>query len=331
MHVFVTGATGFVGSYVLRALLAHGHTARCLVREGSRDKLPVPPDETVEVDRDLASVAAGEALPRSRARVEVVYGDILDVDSIQGDMAGCDAVVHLVGIIDEEPAKGVTFEAVHKRGTRHVVEEARAAGIERFVHMSANGARPDGKTGYQTSKWAAEEIVRGAGFAHAVVFRPSIVFGDPEGREEFASRLADTLVRPFPILPVLGDGQYRLQPVHVTAVAEAFAQALEADEAAGQAYCVGGAEALTFDEVLDRISEAAVDHRKPKVHQPLWLAKAAVYTVGELGLLPISPAQFEMLIEGNTCADAAWRDAFDVPDVPFTPEHLGYLKQPKGA
>lgn len=335
MHVFLTGATGFVGHYVLQELLAAGHTARCLVREGSLDKLPVDPETVREVDSDMLRVVeelgdGAPAPPAPEAPVEVVFGDVTNLESIQGDMRGCDAVIHLVGIIDENRPKGVTFERIHVRGTRAVVEEAKAAGIGRFVHMSANGARPgEGVSRYHRTKWQAEEIVREAGFAHTVIFRPAIVFGDPgEDRPEFASRLADTLVRPFPILPILGDGQYRLQPVHVSVVARAFVQALALEVPAGEAraYCVGGPETLPFDELVDRIAVGMGGSPKPKVHLPLGLSRALVGTLGEVGLLPISPAQFQMLVEGNTCADGRFYDDFDAERIPFTPEHLSYLR-----
>ena len=338
MRVFLTGATGFVGSYVLRALLDRGHRVRCLIREGTLDRLDVDPALIADVDSSHATVVERLAEGRppgarpSGASVEIVYGDVTDLATIQGDMHDCDAAIHLVGLIDENRPKGVTFERVHVRGTRAVVEEAKAAGVRRFVHMSANGADPDADSPYQATKGRAEEIVREAGFAQHVIFRPSIIFGDPGGeRVEFASRLADTLVRPFPILPILGDGQYETQPVHVTAVAAAFVQALELplpaeDEEPGRVYCVAGRERVTFDETVDRIARGMGRTPKRKLHLPMWLARAFARTAGEVGLLPISPAQFEMLVDGNTC-DAArfWAD-FDVPDVPFTPEHLGYLR-----
>ncbi|MEM9997361.1 MAG: complex I NDUFA9 subunit family protein [Bacteroidota bacterium] len=310
MHLLLTGGTGFVGTYVSQALLDAGHTLRCLVRDASER-------------------GGGNGLAvRGRDSVKVVQGDILKPDTLGPAMAGCDGVVHLVGIIEENPARGITFERIHHEGTANVVAAAKGTGIERFIHMSANGAAPDGVSAYQTSKWAAEEVVRTAGFAHAVIFRPSVIFGDPgPGRPEFCSQLWDTLVRPFPILPVLGDGQYELQPVHVTEVAAAFAQAVTSDAARGQRYCVAGRERVTFDETLDHIARGAGIAPKKKLHQPLWLARLAVNTAGRAGLLPISPAQFAMLIAGNTCDPARFYADFEVTPVPFTPDSLAYLRE----
>lgn len=303
MHVFLTGATGFVGSYILRALIAAGHTARCLVRN---------PSDTLSV--------AGDA-------VERVRGDVTDPKVLRGTMQGCDAVVHLVGIIDEKPHKGITFEKIHYGGTKNIVDEARETGIDRFVQMSANGVRPDGVSGYQTSKYRAEQYVQAAGFDHWTILRPSMVFGKPgPGHQEFASRLAETLIKPFPILPVFGDGQYELQPVSVEEVAAAFVQALTLPAADQQIYCVAGKETYPFDEILDRITRGLGKEPKVKFHQPEWLARPLIHTVSPLGVLPISVDQFEMLMEGNTCDATSFYRDFDVTFKPFTPHNLAYLR-----
>jgi len=303
MRVLLTGATGYVGSYVLRALLHRDIEVRCLTHSPSSHLVDTGPS------------------------IQQVTGDITQPDTLEGAFDGCDAVIHLVGIIEERPAQGVTFERIHVAGTRTVVEAAQAAGVERFVHMSANGARPDEGTAYQTTKWRAEQIVRQAGFGHWTVFRPSLVFGPPDpGRPEFASQLLRDLIRPFPIWPVFGDGRYEMQPVHVTEVAAAFVQALSQSAAHGHTYVAAGPTRLPYVEVLDVVARGAGLSPRPKVPVPLVLARLGVYTIGRLGMLPISPAQFEMLVEGNTGDASAFYEDFDLDPTPFTPDTLAYLQ-----
>ncbi len=304
MHIFLTGATGFVGSYVLRELVARGHTARCLLRDSKA---------ALGVDDDA---------------VERIKGDVTRPKSFAGTIRGCDGVIHLVGIIEEHPSKGITFEAIHEAGTRHVVDEAVDAEVGCFVQMSANGARPDGVSRYQTTKWQAEEYVRAAGFDHWVILRPSLIFGQPgPGQPEFCTRLVSQLIKPFPILPIFGDGTYEMQPISVEEVAAAFVQALTLEAAHGQAYCVTGQKAYRYTDILDRITRGLGLEPKPKIPSPLWLVRPAVQTLGAWGLLPITPDQFEMLVEGNTCDSSAFYRDFDVTYKPFTPENLSYVKE----
>lgn len=306
MHVFLTGATGFIGGYILRELRAHDHTVRCLVR-----------------DPDARLAEEGPS-------VEKVVGDVTEAASLEGAMDGCDAVIHLVGIIEENPARDVTFEAVHVEGTIHVVRAAKEAGIDRFIHMSANGAAPDGISPYQTTKWRAEQYVKDAGFAHWTIFRPTIVFGDAGDRPEFAARLARTLVAPFPILPVFGDGTYQLQPIAVEEVAAAFVQALDREAANGRVFCTAGAESLAYTTVLNYITQALGQPIKPKLFLPLWFARPFVQLFSRLGLLPLSIDQFDMLVAGNVCDATSFYETFDVAYTPFLPEHLAYLRTQQG-
>jgi uncharacterized protein YbjT (DUF2867 family) len=302
MKVFLTGATGFIGSYILRQLIEDGHSVRCLVRDESAH-LDMPSDL---IERSL--------------------GDVTDPDSLKRAMTGCDAVIHLVGIIEEKPSKGVTFEAVHDKGTFNVIEEATRAGIETFIHMSANGAAHDGKTEYLRTKWAGEQHVRNAAFKRWTIFRPTIVFGDPgPGRPEFAKMLLRKLIRPFPVLPIFGDGSYKLQFVAVEDVAAAFVQALDRDGVSGKEYCVGGPTTLTYKDALDVITEAAGLKQRAKVPQPIWLVRPVVNTAGKAGLLPITPDQFEMLVNGNVCIDDSFLQDFDLKKTPFAKESLTYL------
>ena len=303
MHVFLTGATGFVGSYVLKDLIAAGHSVRCLMRDTK---------SALSIENDA---------------IERVKGDVTKPKSLTGLIRGCDAVIHLVGIIKEVPSKGVTFDALHRKATRHIVDEAKDSGVTHFVHMSANGARAEGVSAYQTTKWQGEEYVRKAEFKNWTIFRPSVVFGKPgPDQPEFASQLVDTLIRPFPVLPVFGDGKYEMQPVSVQDVSASFVQSLTTEQAWGRSYCVAGRMKFTYAEIINLLSQGAGIAQKLQVNQPVWMVRPLIHTVGQTGLLPITPDQFEMLLEGNTCDSSLFFEHFDLPDISFNPENLSYLK-----
>ena len=303
MHVFLTGASGFIGSYILKDLLAAGHTVRCLMRD-TESKLSV-----------------------ESSSIERVKGDLTNRKSLTGLIRGCDAVIHLVGIIKEVPSRNVTFEKLHYEATRNVVDEAIDSGVAQFVHMSANGARPEGVSGYQTSKWKAEEHVKKAGFDRWTIFRPSVVFGAPAPYQpEFASQLISTLVRPFPVLPVFGDGKYEMQPISVQDVSAGFVQALTTEAAWKRSFCVAGQLKFTYSEILNLLAKGAGIEPKMQLNQPVWMVRPVIHTVGKLDVLPITPDQFEMLLEGNTCDPSAYFEHFDLPNIAFTPENISYLK-----
>jgi NADH dehydrogenase len=134
------------------------------------------------------------------------------------------------------------------------------------------------------------------------------------------------LIRPFPIWPVFGDGRYEMQPVHVTEVAAAFVQALSESVAHGHTYVAAGPTRLPYVEVLDVVARGAGLSPRPKLPVPLVLARLGVYTIGRLGMLPLSPAQFEMLVEGNTGDASAFYEDFELDPTPFTPDTLAYLQ-----
>lgn len=250
----------------------------------------------------------GRAEPLEELGVELVEGDITEDQWISsGMMQGCHAVVHLVGIIREDPPD-VTFEAVHVRGTSNTVQAARASGVSKFVHMSALGARPDG-TDYERTKHAAEQAVRASGLPY-VVFRPSTIIG--AGGEFF--ELIGKALRLSPVMPVVGDGNYRLQPVHVRDVAEAFVQAVERDDLRDRVLELGGPHKLTFNRILDIVGEER-GTRRPKLHLPTGLVRPFVGAVSKLRLpTPITSDEMEMLLGENVVAGSgnALRDVFGI-------------------
>lgn len=286
-RVFVTGATGFVGRTVIHALMAEGHTVRCLVRRGS--------------ERHLHGLA-----------VERVEGDILVKRGLEEEMTGCDAVIHLVGIIREHPALGATFENVHTRGTINVLEAATAAGIRRYLHMSALGTRPGARSRYHRSKWAAEEAVRTSGLAWTI-FRPSIVYGR---EDQFITVLAQ-MVRRLPVVPVIGSGRQRLQPVAVEQVAEGFARALRLATTEKQAYDVGGPDTVSMLRLLDMIGTALGRARVRKILVPIGIVRPLTRILHPLPGFPLTPDQLLMLEEDNVGNPGPFFSTFGLEPVPL--------------
>ena len=287
-RVFVTGATGFVGRAVIQALRAEGHVVRCLVRRGS--------------EHDLRGFEA----------IERVEGDVRSRHTLETAIAGCDVVIHLVGIIREIPARGVTFERVHVDGTINVLEVARDAGVRRFIHMSALGTRAGARSRYHQTKWAAEEAVRSSPLPWTI-FRPSIIYGRGDG---FVSMLARAM-RHVPVVPVIGDGQQRLQPIPVEQVAEAFARAVVRGDAAKQVFQVGGPDIVTM-ETLVRMIGAATGKRwmmTPRV--PLGLVRPAARLFHRMPAFPLTPDQLLMLEENNTCDPEAFFSTFRIAPLPL--------------
>ena len=288
MKVFVSGGTGFVGREVVRQLLASGHQPVCLVRSGSEDKLP-----------DCQGL-------------QVWLGDVTDPVSLAGALQGCQAVIHLVGIIRELPARGVTFDRLHRQGTAHMVAAAEAQGVPRFIHMSANGVTGDAATGYYRSKWQAEQLLCGSHLCWTI-FRPSIIYG---AEDDFCNRLAE-MIRRLPVVPVVGDGRYRMAPVAVEDVAAGFVAALRVPASEGQIYPVCGRESFTFNELLDHIGRALGRPRVCKVHSPLFLVKPLINCLQNLPGFPLTSDQLSMLLAGNVCDPQPWIKEFGIEPRPF--------------
>ncbi|MGW8222730.1 MAG: complex I NDUFA9 subunit family protein [Syntrophobacteria bacterium] len=270
MKVFVTGSTGFVGNHVLHTLVDRGHQVRALVRPGSEYKLKQPD------------------------KVEVIAGEVTEsADLIQG-MKGCDAAIHLVGIIRAFPSQDITFERLHTEATANVVAAAKEAEVPRLLHMSALGAREDGSTPYLRTKFAAEEHVRQSGLNYTI-FRPSLIFG--RGGE--AIKMFGDMVKKY-VVPIIGDGQYRFQPVSVTTVAQGFEKALEPETAKDQTLDVGGPENVTFDEIMDTLARV-MGKSIVKIHMPVLPLRLATSALQHAPGYPLTIDQITMLLEGSTC------------------------------
>jgi NADH dehydrogenase len=288
MKIFVTGGTGFVGHALLHQLSAAGHQVRVLVRPGSEGKLAV------------------------HDGIEIRHGDATEPATLAGALAGCDAVIHLVGIIREFPDKGITFACLHVEATANILVAAREQGVQRYLHMSANGTGPTATTAYHRTKWQAEQAVRASNLAWTI-FRPSLIFGKGG---DFITMLAD-LIRKLPVVPVIGDGQYRMQPVAVAQVAASFVRALDLPATIGQTYHLGGGESYSYDEILDLTGQAIGRGHVTKAHQPLFMVKPMIKLMERSAHFPITTDQLEMLLQGNVCDNTPWATTFGITPVSY--------------
>lgn len=295
MKVFLTGATGFVGSHILKRLLADIHSVRALVRDPQNARLSQHP------------------------QLELIKGDVVDGGGLDHGMKGCDAVIHLVGIIVE--TGNSTFENVHYIGTRNVVEAARRARISRFVQMSALGVRADGVSEYQTSKWKGEEAVRQSGIPYCIL-RPSLIFGPDD---EFVNQMLDVMRKAPFFRPVPGDGKSRFRPIFVEDVATCFSRALTTPAATNKTIELAGSEELTLDDTLKEIA-LATGVRKPAVHipMPFMFAGAALAQI-VFPRPPVTIGQLRMLQEGSTCDVLRMMTVFNIQPVGFREGLRTYL------
>jgi NADH dehydrogenase len=268
MRVLVTGGTGVVGEATVAALLRRGHDVRLLARHAADDVRAWP------------------------TGVEARPGDVTDPASLLGAADGCDAVLHVVGIVAESPPE-VTFERVNVEGTRHVVEEAARAGVPQLVYVSSLGA-DRGQSAYHRSKLAGEEVAR-TFTGRWVVVRPGNVYGPGD---EVVSLLL-RMVRTLPAIPVIAGGDQEFQPVWADDVGEALAVAAERADLAGRTLDVAGPDRTCMHDLLDRFG-ALTDRKPVRLPLPGPIAALGVKLLDAVGVpLPINEGQLTMLSEGN--------------------------------
>ncbi len=304
MRVALIGGTGFVGRYLVDALLASGRELSLLVRPGSESKLASPADS------------------------RIVRGDLGSGDAIARTLENSDAVIYNVGILREFPRSGITFEALQYDGLVKVVNAARECRVSRLLLMSANGVCANG-TAYQQTKYRAEQYAKDSGLA-VTVFRPSVIFGDPRGAMEFATQLYRDIVKPpFPALGFFSGwnpagGPVLMSPVHIEDVALAFDRALDDASTVGKTIHLGGPETLSWTEMLTRIASSA-GRRKLIIPMPLVAMQLAAAAFGWLPFFPVTRDQLIMLAGGNTAAASELEALIGRPPRAFSKSNLAYL------
>jgi len=227
--VTVFGGSGFIGAQVVRALAKRGFRVRAAMRQPGRGYRL----------RMLGDVG----------QIEVAQANVRNPASVARALDGAQACVNLVGVLSEQGRQ--RFQSVHAMGARTLAEAAAHVGVARFVQVSALGAAPDALSKYARSKAEGEAAVR-ACLPQAVILRPSIVFGPGDG---FFNRFA-RMAALSPVLPLIGGGHTRFQPVFVGDVAAAVAQCVLDPATAGQTFELGGPGVYTFETLMKLILDA---------------------------------------------------------------------------
>ena len=299
--ITVFGGSGFLGRYVVRALVKRGYRVLVAVRRP-----------------DLAEFLRASG---GVGQIQIVQANIRDHASVARAVDSVDAVVNLVGIL--APSGAQTFDAVQGTAPRTIAAAAQAAGVSRLVHISAIGADPQSPSAYARSKAAGERGIFET-VPNAIIFRPSIVFG-PE--DDFFNRFA-AMARLSPVLPLIGGGRTRFQPVYVGDVAQAVAIAcdMSSDNSPSRAkpgtiYEVGGPDIKTFRECLEMMLSIA--HRKRRfVNVPFPIARIQARILEFLPKPPLTVDQVELLTQDNVVSRQAIAEGRTLAGLAIAPRAL---------
>ncbi|WP_160007243.1 complex I NDUFA9 subunit family protein [Rhizobium sp. 18055] len=276
--VTVFGGSGFVGRHVVRALAKRGYRIRVAVRR---------PD------------LAGFLQPLGNVgQISFVQANLRYRNSVDSAVEGASYVVNCVGILFE--AGRNSFEAVQEFGGRAVAEAARGVGAK-LIHLSAIGANGTSDSSYARTKGRAEAAIHSI-VPDAIIYRPSIVFG-PE--DNFFNKFAG-MARTAPVLPLIGGGKTKLQPVYVIDVAEAVAKAVDGQVAGGKIYELGGPEVLTFRECLEAMLKSTARTNR-FVSLPFGVASLLGSVASMIPLIapPITADQVRLLKKDNVVSKEA--------------------------
>lgn len=292
MKVLVTGGSGVIGESAVLELHRGGHSVRVLTRHAGRDQKWWPEG------------------------VEGWAGDVSNTHSIEGAADGCDVVVHIAGIIEEKPPT-VTFQSVNIEGTRYTVLEAERAGVRKFIYVSSLAAER-GRSEYHRSKSVAEDVVRT--FSRGwVILRPGAVYGP--GDEHLSVLLR--MVRTLPVVPTIGDGNQRFQPIWHEDFAKAVRVAVERDDVRCMALDVAGEDLTSQNDLVTRM-RTITGRTAVQAPLPEMLASWGLKALDAVGIdVPMSKAQLEMLTEGNAIEPGCENGLVTVLGVSPTPLDTG--------
>jgi len=318
MKIALIGGTGFVGSYIIDELIKNEMKPRLLVRKNSKSKV-IQPD-----------------------KCEIIFGDVENEDSLRETLNGCDAVIYLIALIREFPAKKITNERFQFKGSERVSKIAKEVGVKRFLLMSALGSNPNpSSSNYMNAKYLSEQSLKNTDLEWTII-RPSSLFGDPRGevRPEFCMMLDKLMLNilPFPsFLPFpapafftglnpLEAGKYSLSMVHAKDVAKIFIKSLADKTTISQTLEIGGLKEISWNEIVTSIV-AVTGQKIIMTPAPFGLVALVAGMLDRFEWFPAGKEQLQDLVKGSVCDSSTIFKKYEIEPIPFNVENLAYLKK----
>lgn len=295
--ILITGATGYIGRHLVERLVTRGERPRCLVRSRKRAAALLPIDD-----------------------VDIALGDTTRPETLAPAVQGVDTIVHTAFITaDRKQGTGNRYEETNVQGTANLIKAAQEAGVRRVIELSGLGTRPDKPGSYMQGRYMAEKMLKESGLQWTII-QPSVLFGKDA---PFIKSLSE-LIRTSPVIPLIGGGTIRFQPIYVEDVVTVIVKVLEMPEqSANKTYTIGGPAYYTFTEIINALLRAM---HKSRVKAPAPIPLVGIGAAMMEAVLPKPPltrAAMTLFTFDNTT------DLHSVErDFGFTPASFtGYLQQ----
>ena len=301
-NVAILGGTGFSGGYIISELLKSKYSVKMINRKQSMNNFK---EGCLEVVVDLHS------------------------DFLHEELKGCDCIIYNIGIIREFPKKEISFKNLHQNLAIHAIKMAEKAGVRKFILITANGVERC-LTDYERTKFNAEQYLMNSGLDWTI-FRPSVIFGNPNGKIEFCTQVKRDIVRaplPMPIffsgVNIFSAGAFKMNPIHVKNVAQFFVGAINKANSNKKNYELGGSTSYNWKEILQIISDAC-EKRKWSIPVPISLIKLIAFFLDRFSWFPVTRDQLIMLEHGNMCESSKYFVEYGIDEISFDVKNLNYL------
>jgi len=285
LKIAVIGGTGFVGSKLMGALLKTDYHIRLLEhRKSSKYK--------------------------SESQVESVQGDIHDYESMEKAFEGIDVVYHVVGIIAE--TKHLTFQKTIIEGTQKLVDAAKKQGVKKIIYVSALGTEKNAQSRYFKAKYSSEQSIINSSLKY-VIFRPSIIYG----RDDSFVNKFKKMIKFSPVVPIIGDGKYRLQPIKGEELGTMMVESILNKKAENQIIDTAGPVDYQFVEIIAMLKRH-LNKNRINIYFPIWMMKLNARILEKiLKPAPLTTDQIIMLQKGSTCDITKQQEIFGLKLTPL--------------